>query len=138
MNRFATGMLSFTGALIATLIHGIVLALVDGGLSILLPHIPVSGEIAIYAVALLMTIVSYGASAWVAHFFTCIYCIKLPRVNEEGIRLWLMVRIVIALFGFYSDGTPWLLVAAFAIAAFIPSFMLIWRRRAYRGEQSAN
>lgn len=130
MKRFATGMLSFTGALIATLIHGIVLALVDGGLSILLPHIPVSGEIAIYAVALLMTIVSYGASAWVAHFFTCIYCIKLPRVNEEGIRLWLLFTVGIKLFTLFGQGLPLIPVALSAVLSYIVSHMFIWRRRA--------
>lgn len=137
MKRFATGLLSVLGALVATAAHTLVLVLTDL-LALLVTYlatlVPLSGEIAAFILYVVCRFITFAAAAWFAHFIICLYCIKLPRVNEEGIRTWLLFFIAIRLFTLITDGLGWI-PAIFAIVfSYCFSHALIWRRRAYHGD----
>lgn len=130
MNRFATGMLSVLGAVIATIVHGVTVALVDLLSGVLMLYLPISGDLMAYSTMVVFTFATYAVGAWAAHFCLCLFCIKLPRANEEGIRLWLLFTVGIKLFTLFGQGLPLIPVALSAVLSYIVSHMFIWRRRA--------
>lgn len=135
MNRFATGILSFVGGLLATLIHGVAVTLLDLGLAQVIPLLPSSRENDFMMACVISYVITFSLGAAVAHLFVRFYHRKLPRVNEPVICWWLMFRIAsYALSSFNAVGSlgyeqSFFYAIGAAVAVFVPSYAIIWRSR---------
>lgn len=138
MSRFATGILTLLGAILALLVFNLISsvlamlsAFAEGFFSSLLPS--VNQYLFICLFVLTYSAILYSLCAWPTDRFIRFYCNRLPRVNEYAIRVWLLFCIALTLFGSGADGINAIIVC-YVIGCGLPSYLIL-RYRPLESEQ---